>query len=150
MPPLHERSRGSPSALCLDDVNEIINGGIASNRNVGRVDTVLAHDGLDLVVVDVCKGLSARDVQATLVLLPKGDVRRRLVDTDTEALQFSFNDSFVRQGLVDVQHNEYQMARLGNGDDLATSSSTILGSLDNSRQINHLQGGTCTHMQSVP
>lgn len=147
---LHWRSRGSPSALCLDDIDEIINGGIASNSNIGRVDTVLAHDGLDLVVVDVRKGLSTRDVQATLVLLPEGDIRRRLVDTDTEALQFSFNDSFVGQGFIDVQHNEYQMARLGNGDDLATSSSTILGSFDNSRQINHLQGGTCRHMQSVP
>lgn len=139
--------RGSPSALCLDDINEIINGGIASDSNVGRVDTVLAHDGLDLVVVDVRKGLSARDVQATLVLLPKGDIRGRFVDTDTKALQFSFNHSLVRQGLVDVQHNEYQMARLGNGDDLATSSSTVLGSLNNSRQINHLQGGTCKNMQ---
>lgn len=41
------------TALGLEDVDEVVNGGVASDGDIGRVDTVFVHDRLDLVVVDV-------------------------------------------------------------------------------------------------
>lgn len=135
------RDLDSPSALGLNHINEVVNGGIAPDGNVGRVDAVLAHDGLDLVVVNVREGLGAGDVEAALVLLPEGDVGRLLVDADAEALELGLDDALVRQRLVDVEHDEDEVARLGDGDDLATSSAAVLGSLDNTGEIDNLQRG---------
>lgn len=133
----------SPSAFGLNHINEVVNGGVAPNRDVGRVDAVLAHDGLDLVVVNVRERLGAGDVEAALVLLPKGNVGRLLVDADAEALELGLDDSLVRQRLVDVEHDEDEVARLGDGDDLTTSSAAVLGSLNDTGEIDDLQGGAC-------
>lgn len=124
--------------LGLEHVNQVINGGVAADRNVGRRDLVLAHDGADLVRVDVCQGDSAGDVEAALVLLLECDVGRLLVDADAEAFQFGLDHALVRQGLVDVQHDEDEMARLGDGDDLPTTTTAVLGSLNDTGQIDDL------------
>ena len=40
-------------ALGLEDVDEVVDSRIASNRDIGRVDLVFVHHRLDLVVVNV-------------------------------------------------------------------------------------------------
>lgn len=92
-------------------------------------------------MIDMGQGHGARDIEATLVLLLEGDVWWLLVDANSEALELRLDHPLVRQGLVHVEHNEDQMARLGDGDDLATSTSTVLGTLDNSGKVDNLQGG---------
>lgn len=70
------------------------------------------------------------DADATFVLLLEDNVWRILVDSDTEALELIFDYSFVSEGFIDVEDNEDKMARLGNSNDLTTSTFAVLGSLD--------------------
>jgi len=128
------------AALGLEHVDQIVDGGVATDGDVGRADLVLGHDGPDLVVVDMGQRYRARDVEAALVLLLEGDVGRALVDADAEPFQLSLDDALVRQGLVDVEHDEDQMARLGHGDDLTTTTAAVLGTLDDTGQIDDLEG----------
>lgn len=89
-------------------------------------------------MIDVRQGHSASDVQATLVLLLECDVGRGLVDADAKALQFGLDDPLVGQGFVHIQHNEDEMAGFGDGNDLSTSSASILGTFDDSRKVDDL------------
>lgn len=70
------------------------------------------------------------DADATFVLFLEDNVWRILVDSNTEAFELVLDYSFVSEGFVDVEDNEDKMARLGNSNDLATSTFTVLGSLD--------------------
>ena len=78
------------------------------------------------------------DADATFVFLLEDNIWRVLVDSDTKALELSLDNSFVSEGLVDVEDNEDKMARFGNGDDLTASTFAVLGSLDDTGQIKHL------------
>jgi len=138
----HFYTSALPSALRLKNVDQVINGSVTSDCNVRRIDAIFAHDSLNLAVVDVCQGYGAGDIEATLVLLPEGDVGGFLIDADSETLEFRLNHPLIRQRLIDIQHNEDQMACLSNGDDLSTSTSTILGTLNDTGKVNNLQGGT--------
>ena len=71
------------------------------------------------------------NADAPFVFLLEDNVWRILVDADTEAFEFVLDDSFVSEGLVDVEDNEDKMAGLGNCNDLTTSTLAILGSLNN-------------------
>lgn len=127
------------AAARLEDVNQVVDGRVAADGDVGRVDAVLAHDGADLVVVNVRQRHRVGDVETALVLLLECDVGRRLVDADTKALQLLLDHALVRQRLIDVEHDEDQMARLSHGNDLATTTTTILGTLNDTGQVDHLQ-----------
>lgn len=120
-----------PSGASFQNINQVINRGIAADGNVGRVDFVFTHDGLDFVVTNVRQRHCARNVETTLVLLLEGNVWRRLVDADAETFQFGLDNTFVSQRLVDVQNDEDQMAGLGDGNDLTTSTTTVLGTFNN-------------------
>ncbi|KAG7150419.1 hypothetical protein HYQ46_000636 [Verticillium longisporum] len=85
---------------------------------------------LDLFVADVVQRHRVCNVEAALLLLLECNIRRRLVNTDAEALEFRLNDTLVRQGLVDVEDDEDEMARLRHCDNLTTTSTTVLGTLD--------------------
>ncbi len=73
------------------------------------------------------------DADATFVFLLEDNVWRILIDSDTEALELVLDDSFVSEGFIDVEDDEDKMARLGNGNDLTTSTFTVLGPLDDTR-----------------
>lgn len=128
----------SPSALGLENINEIVHSGIASDRDICRIDSVFVHDSFDFVVVDVRQGHRARYVQTALVLLLEGDVRGRFIDTNAKSFQLRFNNSLVSQWLIDIQYDKDQMACFSNRDDLATSTTTILSTLDNTGKVNNL------------
>ncbi len=70
------------------------------------------------------------DADATFVFLLEDNVWRILIDSDTEALELVLDDSFVGEGFIDVEDDEDKMARLGNGNDLTTSTFAVLGPLD--------------------
>ena len=99
-------------------------------------------------MVDVGERDSAGDVEAALVLLLEGDVGGLLVDADAEALELRLDDALVGQGLVDVEDDEDEVARLGDGDDLATAAAAVLGAFDDTGEIDNLEGGTCAGVRS--
>ena len=78
---------------------------------------------------------SVGNADAAFIFFPEDDVRWRLVDSNAEPFQFILNNSLVRQGLVDVQDNEYQMTCLGDGYNLSSSTFAVLRSLDDSRKV---------------
>lgn len=47
---------GYVDAVALDDVDEVVYGGVASHQDVGVVDFVLVEDGLDRVQVELAVG----------------------------------------------------------------------------------------------
>lgn len=81
-------------------------------------------------MADMGQGNGVCNADATFVFLLKDNIWRILVDSDTEALELVFDDSFVSERFVDVEDNEDKMARLGNSNDLTTSTFAVLGSLD--------------------
>lgn len=76
------------------------------------------------------QGNSAGDVQTTLVLLFEGNIWRLFVDADAKALKLGLDYALVRQGLVDVQDDEDEVAGFGDGNDLATSAAAVFGTFD--------------------
>jgi hypothetical protein len=62
------------------------------------------------------------------------DGRRFLVESDTETFQLIGDDGQVVQRFQDVEHNEDEIASSRYGNDLSTSTFSILGSLDDSCQ----------------
>lgn len=97
------------------------------------------------LVRDVAQRNSASDGDTTLVLLLEVDVGGRLVDTNTEALQFVFDDTLVNQRLVDIENDEDQVTGLGHSNDLATTTLTVLRTLNNTGKIENLNFGTVVH-----
>lgn len=51
------------------------------------------------------------EVDATLLLLLKVDVRRLFVETDAKSFEFLLNNALVLQRLEHVQHNQNEGAR---------------------------------------
>ena len=80
------------------------------------------------------------DADATFVFLLEDNVWRILVDSDSETLELVLDDSLVGERLVDVKDNEDKMACLGHSNDLTSPTFAVLGSLDNTGEIEHLDG----------
>lgn len=89
-------------------------------------------------LTDMCQRDGTRNIKAALILFLDRDVWRLLVDSNTETLQFILDYPLIREWLVDIKNNEDQMACLGDGDNLSTSTSTVLCTLNNTRQVNNL------------
>lgn len=85
------------------------------------------------------------DGNTTLVLLLENDVGRLLVDSDSKTLQFGFDDLLVDQGLVDVEHDENEVASFGHCNDLSTTTLTVLRTLNDTRKIENLDLGSVVH-----
>ena len=96
-------------------------------------------------MIDVGQRDSACNGNATLILLLENNVGGLLVNSDTKPFQFSFDDLLVDQGLVHVEDNENEVAGLGYGNDLSTTTFTILGTLNNTRKIENLDFGAVVH-----
>ena len=94
---------------------------------------------------DVGQRNSTRNGNTTLILLLENNVGGLLVNSDTEPFQFGFDDLLVDQGLVHVEDNENEVAGLGYGNDLSTTTFTILGTLNNTRKIENLNFGAVVH-----
>lgn len=93
----------------------------------------------------MCQWNGAGDGNATLVFFLENNIGGLLVDSDTKAFQFPFNNSLVGQRLIHVKHYENEMARLGNGNNLPSASLTILGTFDDTRKVKYLKLGTIVH-----
>jgi hypothetical protein len=77
------------------------------------------------------------------LLLLDGDGWRLLVQSDTEAFQLVRQNSEIIERLQHIQNNKNQVAGSRNGDDLPTTTFTVLGSLNDTcpvswRVINRL------------
>lgn len=92
-------------------------------------------------MVDMRQWLCAGNCYASLILLFEHNVGRLLVYSNSEALQFRFDNFLVGQRFVHIQNDKDKIARLRNRNHLSSSTLSILRSLDNTRKIQHLYLG---------
>jgi hypothetical protein len=90
------------------------------------VDSVFAHDRFDGRWGKFGQGYGVRDEDTTILLLRDRDPGWLLVETDSETLQFVRQDGQIDQWLQNVQNDENQVTRPRDGDDLSTSSFSVL------------------------
>ena len=100
------------------------------------------NEGVAYIVVDMRKRNSIGYGDSTLVFLPEDDIRWLLVDADAKSFQLRFNDSFVSQGFIDVQHDEDEMTCFRDCNNLTASTLTVFSSFNDTRQIEHLYTGS--------
>ena len=91
-------------------------------------------------MADMRQWNSIRYGYSPLVLLLEDNVGRILVDSDTKAFELVLDDSLVSERLVNIKHYEDKMTGFGNGYNLTTSTFAVFGSLNDTRQIEHLDG----------
>jgi hypothetical protein len=77
-------------------------------------------------------------VDTSFLFSAKTDVGRLFVETNAKAFELTLNNLFVLQGFQNVQNNKDKATRSGNGDYLPTTTFTILGTFNNTRQIQQL------------
>ena len=123
------------SPVAFDDVDEIINSGVAAESDVGignpeqfssvghfvkndKPLPVFPQNLLDQVKVQLRLGHHDLQVDPPLVLLLEDDVGRRLVHPDSKALQLVLQDLLVPERLQHVQHNEDDVCCPGNRNNL--------------------------------
>lgn len=70
--------------VSLYHINEILYGGVASNHDIGIGQSVLRHDGFDLIVVKVSQRNRIRDGYSTLLFLSDSKIGWLLVQSDPE------------------------------------------------------------------
>lgn len=93
-------------------------------------------------MADLGHGNSVRHTNSSFVLLFEDNVGRLLVDSNTKTFELSLDNPLVGQGLVDIKDNKNKMTCLRNSYDLSASTLAILGSLNDTWQIEHLNGCT--------
>jgi hypothetical protein len=129
---------GDVLAVALDDIDDVVLGGVALYQDVRVVDAVLLEDGLDGLVVHLARLHHPRNRNAALVLPLEVDIGRLLVQPDAKALEFVLDDLLVAHGPGGVQHNDDQVAGSRHGDDLLAATLPVLGALDDTRQVQQL------------
>lgn len=128
---------GDVNTVALNDINELVHCRVHFERNVTAVNSVLFQNGNNRVFTHVghFDTKSLGDGHTTLVLPLEDDVGSRLVEPNTETLKFSLDDALVGQRLLAIEHDKNQGACSGHTNNLATTTLTVLGSLNNTGQI---------------
>ncbi len=96
-------------------------------------------------MVNVSQWYSAGDANPSFVFLLENNIGRGFVNSHAETFQFRLNHPLVCQGLIDIENDEYEVARFCDSNDLTTSSFAIFGTLDDTGKIEHLYCGTIVH-----
>jgi hypothetical protein len=78
---------------------------------------------------------SESDRETSLILSLPDNVWRCLVESDTETLQFIFDNFLVVEGLEDVENDENDVASSRDGNDGLTTTLTVLSSFNNTWKI---------------
>lgn len=133
---------GHVDSVSFDDVDNVIDGGVGVEVDVGIEDLVLLADGSDTLLVDSFDVVIENEVEASLLVLLDLDQRLGLVESDAESFQLPLDDLLVvhRSGGVKNDHN--QVAGSGDGNNLSTTSFVVFGSLNNSGKIKKLEFGS--------
>lgn len=160
----HADSRDVDS-VALDNIDDVLDRGVRLvNGDSRRIHPVLAQHRSDFARVDLGERHCVRDGNLTIsshtrvqrnrdthsagLPLLHRDRWRLLVQPDSKALQLIRDDFQVVQRLEHVQNNENEVTRPRDSDDLSPSTFTILGTLDNTGQIENLYSRTVVRERS--
>ena len=131
-------------SVTLNDVNKLVDGVVTSEVNVSVGDSVLGADRLDRLIghVSHCNTHALDDVDATLVLSLEDDVWGLLVEPDTETLELILDLASMGERLDHIENDEDARASSSDTDNLSTTTLTILGTFNNTGEIEQLNLGT--------
>lgn len=132
---------GDIESVSFDDIDELIDSGVASEADISVRDLVLTEHSLDGILVDVCQIDGLGDADTALFFLLEGDVGGLLVEPDSEPFKLLLNELLVGDGLERVEHDEDEVAGTGHSDNLLTTTLTVLGTLDDTGEIEELDTG---------
>jgi len=90
------------------------------------------------IMVDMGQRHSISDTNTAFILFLEDNIWWLFINTNTEAFKLILDNSFLRQRLVDIKNDEYEMAGFGDGNDLSTSTFAVFGSLNNTGKVEHL------------
>jgi hypothetical protein len=79
------------------------------------------------------------EIDTTLFLPAEADIGRLFIETNAKAFELTLNNLLVLQRLQDVQHNKDKATGSGYSNYLPTTTFTILGTFNNTRQIQQLK-----------
>ena len=79
------------------------------------------------------------EIDTTLLLSSEADIGRLFIETNAKAFELTLNNLLVLQRLQDVQHNKDEATGSGYSDYLPTTTFTILGTFNDTRQIQQLK-----------
>ena len=127
-------------AVAFDDVDEVIHGVVLLKVDVAVGDFVLVQNRSDRVVSHLvhCAAVSPRNVDSTAIFSLQSNSRLFCVESDAETCELSLNDPLVSHGLLAIKHDQNEGAGTGDTDDLLTTTFTILGSFNDTWQIEKL------------
>jgi hypothetical protein len=95
----------------FNDVHQIIGCSIwLSYGNIGIVDSILAEDCPDLVMVNVGQRNCVCDRDPSFFLSAKCDIWRSFVETNSKPFQFCFDDLLVTEWFKNIKNDEDEMA----------------------------------------
>lgn len=80
-------------------------------------------------------GYKSLKVDTALFLSAEADVGRLLIKADAEAFELPLNNFLMLKRLQDIQHDKNKATGSSYGNYLPTTTFTILGTLNNTRQI---------------
>jgi len=86
-----DRPKRKDKPISFDDINKIIDRGIAAENDVSIGDLVLCEDSSCGVFIEIGLRHHETQVQASFILFAEGDVGRLFVETDSKALDFSLH-----------------------------------------------------------
>ena len=92
-------------------------------------------------MADMCEWDSVGYGNTAFIFLLEDNVGRILVDPNAKALKLILDDLFVCERFVDIKDNKDEMACFSHRNNLTTSTFAVLSSLDDTRQIEHLNCG---------
>lgn len=85
-----------------------------TNHHITIAILHLAQNSFDFVRIHIRQWDSIGDGDPSLVFLLNCDVRRFLVESDTEPFQFLFDDLFIAEGFEDVENNKDEVTSTSN------------------------------------
>lgn len=107
--------KGNSLPIAFDDIYKIVcRGAHFPYRNVSIVDLVLAENGFDFVLVDVRQRHRVRDCYPSTLLLSQKNLRWFLIQANTKAFQFGFNECLVSERFEDIEYDEDQVTGASN------------------------------------
>ena len=130
-------------SVALNNIDKVIHGVVLSEDDVAVADFILVQNRPDSVIRHLGQldavALGNGDTATVLPLQLDGGLF--LVETDAEAFKLTLNDSLVSHGLLAVKHDQNESAGASHTNDLFTTTFTVLGTFDNTWQIEQLDLG---------
>jgi hypothetical protein len=131
----------------LNNVDQLIHQNILPGQDTGACDFVLMQNLRGQYIrlgSQLCERESLDKLHSTHFLLFVNNVRRMLIESDTDRFEFFPQDFSMSIGTLFscIQHNENGIGGTSHCNDLSTMALSMRGTFDDSWEIQHLNLGT--------